>query len=171
VVVGNPNTSIDALVSVLRHPDLLTSGVVQRLILFQPAFGAPALDPIAGVARRLHLSFLSKHTTAGTRGAVDQALASFPDALRPLLDRTVGYVRAGADDAHKTLMFRLMGKLLPHGENDGVSYTAEQQLAGVGHDLAVDHTVDHWGFVMSAPFARAPADVRQRALGQLLWDR
>jgi hypothetical protein len=162
IVVGNPTTSVDLLLAVLRHPDLLQDGVVDRMVLMQPAFGTRLLT---GAARVLPIGAIGKNDPVRVHKLFRRALDDFPRALRPLLDRAVGYLRASAKGAD------LNPLLVPSawaigGDNDGVSRIEEQRLPGVGHDLVVRYDVDHW----DATARRALSSLSEPALEALARD-
>jgi len=160
VAIGNPTTSVDLLLTVLKHPDLLEKGIIDKMVLVQPAFGTP----LANLPWPLnHLPVVQKNSVPAVRAQIDEALAKFPQALRSKLDDTVNYVRAGTTPGHINPLFFIPALLLKaKGPNDGISLENDQRIPGVGRDLEVWDNTDHWDLLGAGPAADSPAALRRK---------
>jgi hypothetical protein len=160
-VIGNPATGPDALLALLRHPELLTRGVVAKLVMLQPAFGSPLVNlvdqlpsPMSDLVRAIFRKQTTKFTIANAREVFRQALAGVSGEVRTLLNERVHFVRSAAAHAHAPLIptFEYLSRF---GPNDGVTFTKDQALPGVGHDLGTLEA-DHWDLCVNSRIFSRP---------------
>jgi hypothetical protein len=181
VVVGQPQTSPDALATVLARPSLLTDGIVGDLVLVQPAYGSILVDMAeehvenhASLDAFVHQIFgpeLEKFSRAKALARFQTALAALTPAERALLDERTFTVASYTPSLLRTNPALAAGYLAlrSQGMNDGITLTEHQRLAGMGHDLGII-PADHWDIFAALPVAASPSSTRH-AFTRVLFER
>ena len=138
VLVGHSKGGADVLLAVIRHPELVRSGMVDRVVSIQGAVGGSPVatqlskipdwirDKVPGLSC---LDFPGLESIAGSEKTVfDGELAKLSPADRALLSSRVFYVRGAVKDKHSTaLELRLTHRLLDaDGANDGLVLAKDQ---------------------------------------------
>jgi len=176
IVIGNPQSGPYGLYAVLKKPALLS--MVAKLILLTPAFGSPLADSATSCDSRGFLPCrwlgdffggqVMKFRTKSTRDLFVENIRSLSPVDHEQLNAKLYYVRGASSLLRiNPLLAPSYAMLRPYGPTDGVSFTRDQKLAGIGTDLGVV-PVNHWDLFASMPPANSPASFRKTFTRALL---
>jgi pimeloyl-ACP methyl ester carboxylesterase len=172
-IIGHSKGGAEALLTVLRNPDLILSGMVDDVVLVQAAIGGslladrlvdprsdhppPALLRVAGhlIRARYREGLLSKRTAEARRlfeTALAEAVGRLDAGSFARMSGHVFYVRSrqGPEKMSRRagLIARYLGSL-SHDLNDGILTLGAQKLDGVGSDLGNVLSAAHTDLVCS----------------------
>lgn len=180
VLVGHSKGGAGVVLAVLRYPELVSSGRVERVISIQGALhGSPLADGlVASLPMPLvHQAFQGLSTL--TRAKADAAFRASPmrAELSGWYQDHVFYVRSAETTGQVSTELALSHAFVARygsGRNDGLLLEEDMRLEGVGTDLGVLRG-DHAAFVVSSPLSNGTVATRKaftRALiGQAFAER
>jgi pimeloyl-ACP methyl ester carboxylesterase len=173
IIIGHSKGGAEALLTVLRHPDLVLGGMVDDVVLVQAAIGgsplanslaepqsypaAPLLLRVAGhlILWKYREGLLSKRT-AQARGVFGAALVEAKERLDARsfsrLSEHILYVRSSQKPDGMSRRARIIARhlqSLSDDLNDGILTLGAQTLDGVGADLGDPLTAAHTDLVCS----------------------
>jgi len=157
IIIGHSKGGIEVLLTVLRHPELIERGIVERVISIQGAIrGAPVADMVAGK----DLSFISKVSiklvkiflpgldnlgTVESRRLVSEALQGLSYTERNTIDRVLYYIRSVQRPSQTIFYLKPINYYLSYhyGENDGMILAEDQMSKDIGQDTGIIRGADH----------------------------
>jgi hypothetical protein len=182
LVIAHSKGAAEILLATLHDPSLIRDGIIDRLVLIQPALGGSyiadmLLDDEAGDwPAAKPFNWLFKHwgglwslTTAQDRMRFSDALAATSDADRALISPRVFYVRAFQDAKKVSPELQLMHLFVQahYGDNDGVLMPGDEVLPNFGNDLGIVDS-DHFGLTVHGANVAAPDSYRRAFTRALL---
>lgn len=173
VLVGHSKGGAGVVLAVLRYPELITSGRVERVISIQGALhGSPLADGlVASLPMPLvHQAFQGLSTL--TRVKAEAAFRASPmrDDLRDWYQDHVFYVRSAETTGQVSTELALSHAFVARygsGRNDGLLLEEDMRLEGVGTDLGVLRG-DHAALVVSSPLSNGTSATRKAFTRALL---
>jgi pimeloyl-ACP methyl ester carboxylesterase len=175
VILAHSRGAAETHLALLRHPDLIESGVIDSAVLVQGAFhGSPLAsfveDRVGGILGPFRDSVRTLTPDEATRLHLD-ARRKLSREQRMRIASKVFFVRGRAQGSTVRAALRSGGLYLDlfHGENDGVLLTTQQKVAGLGRDLGI-LDADHFELLGSTTKATdsEPAEAAPRAFTRAL---
>lgn len=169
VLVGHSKGGAAALLTALKHPELMLDGTLERVVVIQGAVGG---SPIAeGIVGKLSLrdapvrvkglqSLSQRDAKALFREALASLRARHTDAEVERVLRHVFYVRSSTSEVSSILL--VTHEFLNRqgsGRNDGLVLIEDQKL-DVGVDLGT-LDADHAALTVAGPISNRPAEYRK----------
>lgn len=168
VLVGHSKGGAAALLTALRYPELVLTGVVDRVVVVQGAVGgSPLAETFARSSALRTWRGLNSLTTHEARRLFDDELANVrtkvtPDGLERLFAR-VFYVRSWEARGHTSFELALTHGYLQgfgSGQNDGLLLQEDMKLDHAGVDLGVVAS-DHASLTVSGLLSKSTAADRK----------
>ena len=158
LIVAYSKGGAESLLMCLQHPDFLTSGMIDQLVVVQGAIGGSPLATLGGAlgnSLAAHWAGLQSLRPADIQGLFREALTALGQNQTPTdlewLNHHTFYIR-GSQRPPNVIRMLVPTNLylqLVAGDNDGALAVGDQRLAGFGQDLGV-LDADHEDLV-SAP--------------------
>jgi pimeloyl-ACP methyl ester carboxylesterase len=177
VLVGHSKGGAEALLAVLRYPELVTLGVVEKVIVIQGALGgSPVADrlrsvgAVGGLPVHFGLEALTREKARALFKLELEALRrKAPQETIDFVFSKVFYVRACSGDGQVALELLPSYEFLKRqgsGKNDGLVLVEDQRLYEGGTDLGVLDS-DHGSLTVSS-FVSASTPRQRRAFTRAL---
>ncbi|OFZ05527.1 MAG: hypothetical protein A2X97_11690 [Bdellovibrionales bacterium GWA1_52_35] len=166
VILAHSKGAAETVLALLRHPDLLRDGVVEKVYALQGALnGSYIADVINGKGNWKYWStFVSTRMpgllnlgTENARKVIGGAIAEASAEERAVINGRLFFIRS-VENPWQSIFYMVGTNLYltkNYGENDGVLLSQDQLLPELGTDLGVVHDIDHTDFVMSFPHSGA----------------
>jgi pimeloyl-ACP methyl ester carboxylesterase len=197
ILVGHSKGGAEALLTVLKHPHLILSHTVDRVVLIQAAIGGSYLASCDGYLFNLPQKGLEWFFYSGiTSVSCEQARERFEHGLNwfetylnhlygdigedivrkkwELISDKIFYVRSYARPQELSVGLRIVSQfiqknLYDFGNNDGIIMSDHQKLPGIGIDLGLIRS-DHMELTVSGIFSRA-SERDRRAFTRALFEQ
>ena len=175
VLVGHSKGGSDALLAVMRHPELVLSGKVDRVVSIQGAIGgSPVAEELERIDPDGYLPGLASISTTGSREVFRDQLAALRRDLPPgdfeRLSSRIFYVRGAVSRSSLSMELRPTHRLLDrYSPNDGLVVASDQKLDGIGTDLGVVDA-DHAALTVAGLLSSSTTDYRRGFMRALAGD-
>lgn len=195
ILIAHSKGGVEALLAVLNFPELLTSNIIEKVVLIQAAIGGAELigkiNPFLyfGPIEFLYGNGLDSLKPAETQKSIQHAFRTFETYLKlhsknskkyeekfRWFSNKVYFVRAAHDEDEdlslglKSVLFFCHEGLSFSSAHDGILHTADQKLPDeytFGTDLGI-LAADHIELVISGLFAHSDSQTRQAFTRALL---
>jgi pimeloyl-ACP methyl ester carboxylesterase len=182
VIIAYSKGAIETLLTLLKYPELVTGGVVERFVAINGAFkGSHIADLIRGEgpisASKTHREFLKRNFPGlwysgkkeiGNKVAEVMSQVN-EDDLKAV--SSILYYSRSRTSGMRTASYLLATNIYlqrNYGDNDGILLLDEQEPYGLGHDLGILNGVDHVDLVLTYPLSSMRATERYAFLDSLL---
>ncbi len=163
VIFAHSKGASEAIMTLTLYPQLLTYGIVDRLVSVQGSIGGSPLSDLyaqyvkpliyayGSVIGAIIIDFIDNGAGSMRRDeaqlALTMAISKLNQTQYNLLARRIFYVRSQQVGAKLHRIFKITGKVLAmYGANDGAILTADMYRPDFGYDLGVFDS-DHSDFV------------------------
>ena len=166
ILFGHSKGAAETLYLVLRHPELILDGIVDRVVLIQAALGGSPLayavnsryvvravySLLGGGFKSMHPHYTKKEFLKASVYFMNFLLGRYSESkmieVQKMISDRIFYVRSYSPTANLNFGAQFITRyltmdLLYYGKNDGILLTHKQWLPWIGQDLGVletDHT-------------------------------
>lgn len=150
VILAHSKGGAEAVLAMIMYPQLISSGVVDRVISIQGAIGGSPLSniyldyvkPFMPLATGLIFELLDNGAASLTReeahAIFNTSIVKLSDSNKTLLNKRIFYVRAAQTGAKLFRMLKVSSKLMYfYGDNDGMILTRDMYRPELGTDLGI----------------------------------
>ena len=182
VIITHSKGAIETFLTLMKYPQLITDGVVERFIAINGAFkGSHIADYLKGEESistlDIHKEMLQRYFPGLWVLGKKETIKEVNDVMNTVnandqkkVSEILYFVRTKGDKSH-TESYMLAPNIYlqkKYGDNDGLLLLDEQEPYGLGKDLGTIDEIDHVDLVVSYPFTTTSVHKRYAFLNVLL---